>query len=351
MTSKNSLTVKDFSDQTITPSDLNCWEDFVSKNVGNYCQRIEWQEVLSTSYRLDTHFLMISEAETPVGVLPLAVIRSPFGRKAVSLPYCNYGGFLVSEGADKNQVVQAALAYLKMRGINRVEIRELCSAADDDSSSSEVTMLLDLPESEELLWKKIGQRVRNKIRNTERAGLVPSWGRDQVTELYDIYAANMGRLGTPVHARAFVDEILSVFGERADILTVRFEGQAVAAMLVLKHADIWIDPIVSSRSEFNHMNPNMLLHWEALRQATLAGAKLFDFGRSKVGSGTHRFKRQWGSRAVPLDYHSYIDGVRVNAASTDAYRGGKAALITKMWSKLPSQVQRYFGPIIRRYIP
>lgn len=328
----------------------NEWNCYVAKHHGNYCHLYEWRRVFESSYDLNTLYLIIKNPDEWVGILPLAVLPCLTKRKAVSLPYCNYGGLLAAKGADKHRVRQAALSYLKEKGIRRIEMRELC-LDENRQTSTEVTLMLDLPESAESLWKKIGDKARNQVRKAERAGLEVRWGREQVAELYAIYADNMGRLGTPVHARAFVDAILDAFGERADVLTVRLREQAIAAMLVLKCGDTWIDPIASSRTEYNSMNPNMLLYWEALRQATAAGARKFDFGRSRKESGTYRFKRQWGAVEIPLDYHTYVDGVRVASASTDVYRGGKAALFAQIWSKLPRPVQRYFGPKVRRYIP
>lgn len=326
------------------------WNYFVKNNYGNYCHQYEWRRVLQNAYRLETFYLSITQGSDWVGILPLAVIPAMGGRKSVSVPYCNYGGLLVAQGADESQVRNAALTFLGHKGIHQLEVRGFCHAVSA-YSSGEVTMMLNMPNASELLWKMIGSKARNQIRKAERSSLEVQWGREQVTDLYEIYAENMGRLGTPVHARAFVDEILAAFGDQADVLTVRMQGQAIAAMLVLKHGDTWIDPIASSRNEFNHMNPNMLLYWEALRQAAIAGAKHFDFGRSKKDSGTYRFKRQWGAMEIPLDYHTYVKGVRVESASTDTYRGGKAAVFAKIWANLPSSVQHFFGPKIRRYIP
>lgn len=342
--------VDNYSDRTLTPADYHRWAQFVSSHNGNYCQDLVWQQVLSNAYQLKTHFLMFLDGETPAAVFPMAEAPGVFARRAISLPYCNYGGILFADGVSKSKVLGAVMGYLEGQGIRRLEVRELCSA-EGPQKSSEVTLVLNLSETAELLWKRIGVKVRNQIRKAERAGLTTRWGRDQATDLYDIYADNMGRLGTPVHSKAFVDEILNAYDGQSDVLTVRSNGMVIAAMLVLKHDDTWIDPIASSRTEFNHLNPNMLLYWEALRQAIIAGANQFDFGRSHRDSGTYRFKRQWGAIEYALDYHSYVNGVRSDTASTDLYRGGKAALFAKLWSKLPRFFQRFLGPKIRRYIP
>ncbi|PTL36680.1 FemAB-like protein [Candidatus Methylomirabilis limnetica] len=329
---------------------IDNWNAFVQKNNGNYCHLYHWRDVIRNSYGLMTFYLAIVRESEWVGILPLALVPGVGGRSAVSVPYCNYGGLLVANDSDPVLVMKAALSFLTDKGIHRVEVRELCHPGDV-FSSEEVTLILELPDSRDLFWKMIGDKVRNQVRKAEKAGLEVQWGREQAPDLYEVYADNMGRLGTPVHPRAFVDEILSSFGDDADVLTVRLQGRAIAAMLVLKFGDTWIDPIASSLVEFRHLNPNMILYWEALQRAMAAGMRRFDFGRSKRDSGTYKFKQQWGATEVPLNYHSYEKGVRVSSASTDLYRGNKAVMFARVWSVLPGRIQRILGPKIRRYIP
>lgn len=328
----------------------NNWNRFVSDNAGTYYHLYEWRSVFENSYHLTTHYLAVVDGDEWLAILPLAVMPTPFRAKAVSLPYSNYGGLLLKRALDYPAVIKSVTSYLASVGINQVEMRCL-NAPGSVENSSELTMILTFPASVEALWKAIGDKARNQVRKAEKAGLVAEWGAHQVAELYDIYADNMGRLGTPVHARAFIEQILQSLGDKADVLTIRLNGQAIAAMLLVKHGDLWADPIASSRVEFRHLNPNMLLYWEALRQAMASGARQFDFGRSQRDSGTHKFKKQWGAEEVSLDYHTVACGERVSVASTNLYRGGKAAMFAKIWSHLPNMLQRLVGPKIRRYIP
>jgi len=343
----------DFEIVECDDNDAGAWDAFVSGASGTYCHAFAWKGVLEKAYRLRTHYLSIREGGEWAGVLPVALTPGllPWSSPgAVSVPYCNYGGLLVAEGSDPVAARDAALSFLRDRGINRLEVRNMGPAADG-SSSEEVTLMLDLPEAGDFALEQIDGKARNQVRKAEREGLDVRWGREQGPALYDIYAQNMGRLGTPVHARAFINEILACFGEQADVLTVRFQGRAVAAMLVLKFGDTWVDPIASSLAEFKALNANMLMYWEALRRATQAGAKRFDFGRSRRNSGTHKFKQQWGAAEIPLNYHSYLNGEPVSAVSTDLYRSRRAVMFAKAWSILPGAVQNSLGPKIRRCIP
>jgi FemAB-related protein (PEP-CTERM system-associated) len=269
-------------------------------------------------------------------------------RRATSLAFCNYGDVLVAPSVSPDAVRQACLSFLRGHGIVHVEVRELCTDARD---STEIALFLDLPGSTEELWNAVGGKVRNQVRKAQRAGLSVRWGVDQVDVLYDVYAANMGRLGTPVHGRRFFHEIVRQLGDRSDVLTVGTPGQVMGAMLVVKQGTCWADPFASTLSAFNHHNPNMLLYWEALRSATDSGATRFDFGRSHAGSGTDRFKRQWGAQPRALRYRTYVDAEPVGGSSTSLYRGDSARLASRVWQRLPGRLQLALGPRVRRWMP
>ncbi len=326
------------------------WDAFVERVSGTYCHLFGWKRVFERAYRLRSRYLALSSSGTWVGVLPLAVIpRLPGGVvKAVSLPYCGYGGLLHLPGADAEVLKDEALKYLANVGVRNIEFRELAPSLEN---AGEVTMILSLPTSVDLLWKKVGDKVRNQIRKAERSGLKLRWGADQCDDLHVIYAKNMGRLGTPVHSPRFIKEILASLEEHVDILTVRHEDRPIGAMLVIKHGETWSDPIASCLAEFNSLNPNMLLYWEALRSACDAGAKFFDFGRSHRDSGTYRFKKQWGANEVSLNYHTYQNGSLLPSASTTFYRGKNASRLAGAWRCLPTFVQGRLGPSVRRWLP
>lgn len=346
----NTPTAPDFSIIECGDESLAGWGVFVDKVSGTYCHLFGWKQVFERAYGLKTYYLAFLSADTWVAVLPVTVMpRLPGSEvKAVSLPYCNYGGLLTAPGVDADSLKAAAIKYLNNLGVGKIEFRELAPSLPD---AGEVTMVLALPESSELLWKQVGDKVRNQVRKAQRAGLTLRWGADQGGDLYAIYAKNMGRLGTPVHSPKFVKEILANLEGHADVLTVRHEDQPIGAMLVLKHGETWSDPIASCLTEFNSLNPNMLLYWEALRAACDAGAKSFDFGRSHKDSGTYRFKKQWGAKEIALNYHSYRNGVLLSLASTSFYRGQSASNLASIWRRLPAFIQGQLGPVVRRWLP
>jgi FemAB-related protein (PEP-CTERM system-associated) len=269
-------------------------------------------------------------------------------RHAVSLPYCPYGDVLAPSTEDGSALRAQCVEYVLGLGIRRVEVRAL---DPNPGEADEVTLRLDLPDSVERLWQHVGPKVRNQVRKAEKLELKARWGRDQVDLLYDLYASNMGRLGTPVHSRRFFREIVSQFGSDCDILSVGTTTRIMGAMLVIKHAGCWSDPFAATNVAFNDRNPGMFMYWEALRAACESAARMFDFGRSHRDSGTYRFKRQWGAITYPLHYSSFIDGQPFSRSMVDLYRGSTAGLASRAWRRLPPLVQRTLGPSMRRWMP
>lgn len=326
------------------------WDNFVKITSGTYCHFFSWKQVVERTYGLETLFLAWISSGSLKAILPVAVMPKTLGcqRKAVSLPYCNYGGLLSSQEIDPAPLKRDAARYLESKKVPIVEFREMISGVSD---SQIVTMILSLPETPDLLWKQLSDKVRNQVRKAQRAGLSLHWGRDQSYDLYEVYAKNMLRLGTPVHSRRFIEEIVANFPLNTDILTVRLRKKTIGAMLVFKNANDWADPIASCLKEYNSINPNMLLYWEALRAATESAATRFDFGRSKRDSGTYRFKSQWGAQPVGLNYCTYNKGELSPKTGLSFYQSPTALGISAIWKCLPYPLHIRFGPTVRRLIP
>src|SRR5690606_7568604 len=106
------------------------------------------------------------------GVLPLVRLRSRlFGDFLVSMPYFNYGGVLAESDAVRQALIAEAGRVAQPCGSAHVELRhreepELGLPSRDDK----VTMLLDLPDSEDALWKAFKPKLRSQIRRPEKEG-------------------------------------------------------------------------------------------------------------------------------------------------------------------------------------
>ena len=92
----------------------------------------------------------------------------------------------------------------------------------------------------------------------------------------------------------------------------------------------------------------MLMYWHALQRSIELGQNVFDFGRSSIDAGTHKFKKQWGSQEFPCVWQYYSRRGDVSDARPNSGRYDK---MIAAWQKLPVWVTKLIGPSIIRGVP
>ena len=83
-------------------------------------------------------------------------------------------------------------------------------------------------------------------------------------------------------------------------------------------------------------------------RAVERGVLLYDFGRSKNGTGSFDFKKNWGFEATPLHYEYCLygrDSVPQHNPANPRYR---AAI--DLWRRLPRGVVNAVGPALARHL-
>lgn len=210
-------------------------------------------------------------------------------------------------------------------------------------------MRLPLPSTEEELERSFKSKLRSQIKKSREYELSLEWGQQELLPaFYDVFAINMRDLGTPVFSTRLFRKILSAFEGQAELCVVRREGQAIAGGLLVHDRGITEVPSASSLRRFNFTNANMFMYRGMLARAITQGSHTFDFGRSSEGSGTYRFKAQWGAQAHPAVWQYYVRKGSAEDMRPDS--GGKRRLV-EVWKKLPVAWTRLIGPSIVRGIP
>jgi FemAB-related protein (PEP-CTERM system-associated) len=284
-----------------------------------------------------------------VGVLPLVRVKSSlFGHFLVSMPFVNYGGPL---GAVEpvRELVRFAVEMAKADGVKLLEIRSRTELPLDlEVSHRKITVVLDLPESPEALRRAIGAKLRSQVKRPEKEGVVVRFGADQVDPFFEVFSRHMRDLGTPTQPRALFRSIASGFGEDAWFGCAWLGDRPIAAGAGFRWRDEFEMTWASSLRDYNRIAPNMLLYWEFMVRAINQGARIFNFGRCSVDSGTHRFKRQWGSRDEKLWWYQHASG---GTAATPSPDDARFSMGPRIWKHLPLRVANVLGPRIVKFIP
>jgi FemAB-related protein (PEP-CTERM system-associated) len=328
------------------------WDRFVRGQPGwTHFHLYGWRRVFESVFGHECfYFDARDDAGAIVGVLPLVRVRSVlFGHYLVSLPFLNYGGPLGSTDGVR-ALAASAVDLAHQDGVKLLELRSrLELPLDLPVSHRKVTVVLDLPSGDPAkLMKSFDAKLRSQVRRPAKEGITVRFGPDQVAPFFEVFSRHMRDLGTPTQPKRLFETIAEVFPD-AWFGCAWLGDQPVAGGAGFVWGTEFEMTWASSLYSFNRLSPNMGLYWAFMERAVSEGLTLFNFGRCSPGAGTHRFKRQWGSRDEQLWWYQLSPaGEPAATPSPDdsAYSWGP-----RIWRKLPLGVASALGPRIVRGIP
>ena len=130
------------------------------------------------------------------------------------------------------------------------------------------------------------------------------------------------------------------------MVTVLDDGQPIAAVMNFYFRDEVLPYYGGGTAQARQRAGNDFMYWEVMRRAADRGCRLFDFGRSKIGTGAYAFKHNWGFTPAPLHYRYRL---APGAAIPDHNPlNPKYRLFIAAWKRLPLPVANLLGPPIVR---
>ncbi len=165
---------------------------------------------------------------------------------------------------------------------------------------------------------------------------------------YCVYSRSVRDLGTPVFSKQLFVYGLKEFGRDCRIFSVHWKGRIVAAVWTLFYKDEVIPYYGGSIREYNRLAVNNFMYWKLIEYGVQNGYKIFDFGRSKRGTGSFDFKKRWGMtmEGLPYQYHLVRDKTMPDTSPLNP----KFSLSIRLWRKLPLSVANSIGPIIAKHL-
>lgn len=312
-----------------------------------------WLNSLAHGFNHPIYLLEAKDGDDVTGILPLVFVKGPiFGRFLVSLPYLNTGGVWAESHAAAIALIDHACELADELNVKYLELRHeqpIEHAKFQYQRTDKAHLRLALPRTDEELEKSFKSKLRSQIKKSGEHGLEVYFdGMPLLDEFYAVFAHNMRDLGTPVFSKKLFRAIIEEFGGDAEFCAVRQQGRTIASGLLVHRNGCTEVPSASCLRAFNRTNANMLMYRHLLRRAIERNSHTFDFGRSSEGSGTYKFKTQWGANPFPASWQYYVRCGDPGDMRPDA--GGNQRLI-HIWQRLPVWLTRFIGPGIVRGIP
>lgn len=285
--------------------------------------------------------------------LPVSEVHSPiFGRLLASSGFGVGGGVLALDAKAAATVIAAAEELAQRRSCPTIELRGGAMPEDREGwnvqAQSHCCFVRELAADDEAQLLAVPRKQRAEVRKGLDKDLTihVGSGREDRDAHFAVYATSVRNLGTPVFPRALFDRVLDHFGEDADVLTVRHQGEPVASVLSLYHRGAVMPYWGGGTWQARGLRANDRMYFELMLHARRRDCAAFDFGRSKTESGAWSFKKNWGFEPEPLTYASWTaPGAQQRDANPNS---AKHALQIAVWQRLPLPVANRLGPLISR---
>jgi FemAB-related protein (PEP-CTERM system-associated) len=335
--------------RTFAAGDEVKWDRFIDEAPdATFFHRAGWRDLLENVFHHPCHYLLAERGGALCGVLPLAEVKSRvFGHSLVSLPFAVCGGPVGTESHAKRSLIDAAVALGESLGVEQLELRNRVSQREDwPRQELYVTFRKALHADVDANMKAIPRKQRAMVRKGIANGL--SSEIDASTErFFALYADNVHRHGTPPFSRRYFARLKTAFGDACEVLTITDSGRRpVSGVMSFYFRDEVLPYYAGDTAQARDLAANDFKYWELMRRACERGVRTFDYGRSKRGTGSFDFKKNWGFEATPLAYEHRL--FKLATVPQNNPLNPKYRAFIALWRKLPLPLANALGPLIVR---
>ncbi|MGE0383632.1 MAG: FemAB family XrtA/PEP-CTERM system-associated protein [Gammaproteobacteria bacterium] len=332
--------------RTLDDATAPAWDAFVAACPdGTFFHQSGWRRVIGDTLGHRVHFLYAQAGGAIKAVLPLANVRSVlFGNTLSSLPFCSYGG-AIGEPQACRALENEAVRLGRELGVDALELRCMrASGVARPVKSLYETFTKPISTSEADNMQAIRSKQRNVIRKGLKGGLTHRVGG--IDDFYRVYAESVRNLGTPVFPKALFAAIQAQFPEGTEFFSAYKDDRIVASSMLFYFRDSVSPYYWGGTHAARALAGNDYLCWQILCRGAERGCTLFDFGRSKVGTGSYQWKKNWGFDPQPLAYEYEL--IRASEVPNVNPLNPKYRLFVEMWKRLPLPVTLVLGPWLSR---
>ncbi|MGB7214750.1 MAG: FemAB family XrtA/PEP-CTERM system-associated protein [Gammaproteobacteria bacterium] len=334
----------------LTPGDRERWDAFVRVCPdATFFHLSAWAELLEEQLGHRAWYFYAERGGDIVAVLPLAQVRSLlFGHALVSLPFCAYGG--IAGDAAAAPLLEARADELAAElGVEYLELRNLSLRHEDwPRQTLYATFRKEILPDDEANLNAIPRKQRAMVRKGIKHGLCAEIDED-VTRFFRLYSDNVRRHGTPALPRRFFAALRERFGDDCEILTVTApDGRPLSSVLSFYFRDEVLPYYAGDHVDARRVAANDFKYWALMTHARARGCTVFDYGRSKAGTGPWSFKKNWGFEPHTLSYEYRL--YKREAVPQNNPLNPKYAAFIAIWKRLPLPVANLLGPPIARHL-
>lgn len=328
--------------------DKTAWDGYVQNHPDSTIFHLTaWKEVIEESFGHKS-FYLVADTGTIAGILPLFEIKSfLFGHYLVSNPFAELGGVIADTLEIQDALIKKAIKIAEERNCEYLELRNRTQYPGLVTKSLYFNFRRKISSDHGENLKAIPRKSRAMVRKAIKAKLVSEMGDHLFPEFYSILAASFHRLGTPIFSRQYLANLLAKKELKTLLLIVRNpEGKTGAGVMSFFFKDQVVPYYAGSDFTLRSLGPNDFIYWELMKYGAEQGYRIFDYGRSKLGTGSFSFKKNWGFKPELLAYQYHL--VKGEDLPNLSPANLKYRKKIELWQKMPHGLTTLIGPFISR---
>jgi len=327
----------------ILPESLSCSAGFVGLD--------SWLAFVQRVYRFPVYRILSQINNEIDGWLALVRVKHPiFGDYLTTSPFGSYGGFAYSSISSRDALLGKARALANDLGVEHVNVRfeagEEIPPEGWIQHSVYATYHANLLPGPDQLMSTYGSDHRNHIRKSLKRGFSIKFGHlDLLDDVYEGLARSMHELGSPYHRKSYLGAMAESLGDALEFAVLYSPRSELAgAGVFIFQGDMATNLHANILRRFRSDYAGEFLYWSVIERYYGKGYKLFDLGRSLIGSGNETFKMKWKPRRQLLAYW-YALGPGHTLPELNQ-KNPKFQIAIWMWQHLPAFLVRPLGPFL-----
>jgi hypothetical protein len=275
------------------------------------------------------------------------------GRRGVSLPFSDYCEPLASSQEEFQELFTEATEYGKQHRWKSLELRGGGSfLGSHPSSSTYLLHTLDLTGGEKAVYAGIRESTRRSVKKARTTGvnLEILTSEAALKTFCRLNQITRREHGLPPQPYRFFEEVHRyVISKGHGFVAMASHGsEVIAASVYFRFGNKAIYKYGASDKRHQHLRPNNLVMWEAIRQCIGDGCTALSLGRTDLGhEGLRQFKNGWGATEHSINYYKCGLKAREFIVGRKAAVGGLAG---RAASLTPLPVLRAVGSLLYRHM-
>jgi len=310
-----------------------------------------WMKFVEKAYGFPVYRLITRTEGEVSGLLALMRIRHPiFGDYLATAPFGSYGGFAFASSEVRDVLLEQARILAGDLGVEYVNVRFEAGGMQPPNGwiqhPAYATYRAGLSADPNILLSSYGSDHRNHIRKSLKKGFAVRFGHlDLLDDAYEALARSMHELGSPYHTKDYLRSMAGSLGEALEFAVIYGpQGELAGAGVFIFQGGVATNLHANILHKFRPDYAGEFLYWSVIVRYCQRGFRVFDMGRSLIGSGNEVFKSKWKPEKQLLAYwYSLREGVSLPELNQ---KNPKFQIAIWTWKHLPAFVVRPFGPFL-----